>query len=159
MAPVSMDIDDHDLLDAKRDLSIRGAGLVLLVNGLLLALFWSLCYKALGGSLSADPGAVRGLAQNGYALVAFACVGYLIVMDMETVFQDGKEAARRVTLDWVWWCLLPLAAYIASAAVALDLPFSDPRNVAAAEGLIAGILVVYGLTITHHHTPHAARRS
>jgi hypothetical protein len=159
MSPIESEIKEEEVLSARRDLSIRGVGLVFLVNGLLLAFFWSLCYKALGGVLSAQPEAVAKLAVNGYAIIAFACFGYLLIMDMETVIQDGRETARRITLDWIWWCLLPLAAYISVSALALGLPLPEPRQVAAAEGLLSASLVLYGFLITRHHTPSFLQKS
>lgn len=151
MAPVALDIKDEEILAAKRDLSVHGVGLVFLCNGLLLALFWTLCYKALGGVLSAHPGALPGFALDGYSVIAFACLGYILAMDMDTTFKDGREAARRITLDWLWWGLMPVACYIAVSASCLGLPFPEPRHAAALQALLAAALVLYGLSLTRFH--------
>ena len=90
-----VDISDSDVLQAKRDMNLHGVGLVFLVNGLLLALFWAVCYQALGGALSAHADSIPGLAFNGYSVLGFGCLGYILVMDMETAFMKltkGKVA-------------------------------------------------------------------
>jgi len=153
MAPVDLHIDDNDVLAAKRDLSVHGVGLVFLVNGFLLALSWGFCWRAMGGALSAHPESLPSLAFNGYSVIAFACLGYILVMDMETALKDGKEAARRITMDWMFCGLLPAALYIACSAYALGLPYQEIRQAAAAQGLLAAALILYGLSLTRMHFP------
>ena len=151
MAPAELKIADDEVLAAKRDLNLHGVGLVLLANGLLLALFWAMCYASLGGVRSAHPGSLSSMALDGYSVVAFACVGYILVMDMETALKDGPEAARRITVDWLLRGLLPVSLYILASAGALGLPFPEPRQAALAQGLLAAGLVFYGLALTRLH--------
>ena len=150
MPPPKLDPEDEEIQAARRNLSLRGMGLVFLANGIILALFWTTCYKALGGSLSAQPEIVHRLAWSGYSILAFACLAYIIVMDMETAFQDGGEAARRITLDWIWWCLVPLSVYIAFSALGMAIPLPEPRQMAVLEGILSGLLVLYGFLVTRY---------
>jgi len=148
---MSLHIDEADLLAAKRDLSVHGVGLVFLVNGLLLAMSWAFCWHSLGGALSAHPESLLSLASNGYGVIAFASLGYILVMDMETALKDGQETARRITMDWMLCGLLPVSLYIGVSAYALGYPFPEPRHLAAAQGVLAAGLVLYGLSLTRFH--------
>lgn len=158
MAPVEFTTTDEDIVNAQRNLSIRGVGIVFLVNGLLLGLFWTMCYRALGGTLSVQPEVVSRLAESGYTILAFACLGYILVMDMETVLKDGRDAARRITLDWLAWCLAPLAAYVGLSALALNLDLPEPRQAVVLEGVLTGALVFYGFFLTRRRYPAGAHR-
>lgn len=150
---MTLEISDRDVLQAKRDMNLHGVGLVFLVNGLLLALFWVLCYQALGGALSARADSLPGLAFSGYSVLGFGCLGYILIMDIETAMQDGAEMTRRITMDWLWWGLLPVAAYIALSAAFVNRPALEPRHTATAQGLLAGALVLYGFVLTRVHFP------
>jgi len=148
---VRIEIEDSEIWAAKRELSLHGIGLVLVANGLLLFFGWALCYRALGGAQSARPETLVSLAFDGCSMLGFAALGYLAVMDMETALYDGAQAARLLTMDWLWRALLPVVSYVACSLVALGLGLAEPRHAALIEGLLAAALVLYGLGLTQRH--------
>jgi hypothetical protein len=73
-------------------------------------------------ALMCAPWASLGLASGALAITALAGLGYGAVVIRRTRRQTGY---RPVFEDWLWYAILPLAAYVALAVAALFLPGAE----------------------------------